>query len=98
MKLQLMLAGLPHGSLMAMESGFLLVKGAGALVAGHLSDGKYSPVNIVGYGLIGTAITIALLIFGVSTSIVTTPAISSGYFLVIAVLFGAFQAPGIPVC
>lgn len=91
-----MLAGLPHVSLMAMDSGFLFVKAVGSCVAGHLGD-KYSPVKIVGYGLLGSSITFALLIMGVSTSVITNPAVSSVYFLVIALSFGAFQAPGTPV-
>jgi MFS transporter, OPA family, solute carrier family 37 (glycerol-3-phosphate transporter), member 1/2 len=95
-KVQLMLAGVSPVTLTAMDSGFMFTYAGGSFITGQLGD-RFSPVNVVGAGLLGSTICLALIIFGASTSIISNAAVCGTFFLTCQMLHGAFQATGGPV-
>eukprot|EP00596_Hydrurales_sp_CCMP1899_P003824 CAMPEP_0119042288 /NCGR_PEP_ID=MMETSP1177-20130426/14518_1 /TAXON_ID=2985 /ORGANISM="Ochromonas sp, Strain CCMP1899" /LENGTH=471 /DNA_ID=CAMNT_0007008961 /DNA_START=96 /DNA_END=1511 /DNA_ORIENTATION=- len=95
-KVQLMLAGVSPLTLTAMDSGFMFTYAGGSFITGQLGD-RFSPVNVVGGGLLGSTICLALIVYGASTSIITNAAICGTFFLTCQMLHGAFQATGGPV-
>ena len=95
-KVQLMRAGVSPLTLTAMDSGFMFTYAGGSFVTGMLGD-RFSPVAVVGLGLLGSTMCLALIVFGASSSIVSNIAISSSYFLTVQLIHGAFQATGGPV-
>lgn len=58
---------------------------------------RFSPVNVVGGGLLGSTVCLALIVYGASTSIISNAAICGTFFLTCQMLHGAFQATGGPV-
>ena len=75
-KVQLMRAGVSPLTLTAMDSGFMFTYAGGSFVTGMLGD-RFSPVAVVGLGLLGSTMCLALIVFGASSSIVSNIAISS---------------------
>ena len=95
-KVQLMLAGVSPLTLTAMDSGFMFTYAGGSFITGQLGD-RFSPVNVVGAGLLGSTVCLGLIILGASTSIITNAGICGTFFLTCQMLHGAFQATGGPV-
>lgn len=95
-KVQLMLAGVSPLTLTAMDSGFMFTYAGGSFITGQLGD-RFSPVNVVGAGLLGSTICLGLITFGASTSIISNAAVCGTFFLTCQMLHGAFQATGGPV-
>lgn len=95
-KVQLMDAGVSPLTLTAMDSGFMFTYAGGSFVTGMLGD-RFSPVGVVGLGLLGSTFCLGMIVFGASSSIVSNIAISSSYFLTVQLIHGAFQATGGPV-
>ena len=95
-KVQLMLAGVSPLTLTAMDSGFMFTYAGGSFITGQLGD-RFSPVNVVGAGLLGSTVCLALITFGASTGIISNAAICGTFFLTCQMLHGAFQATGGPV-
>lgn len=67
----------------------------GSFITGQLGD-KFSPVTVVGAGLIGSTICLLLIAYGASSSIINNVALCSTWFLTCQMLHGAFQATGGP--
>jgi MFS transporter, OPA family, solute carrier family 37 (glycerol-3-phosphate transporter), member 1/2 len=95
-KVQLMLNGVSPLTLTAMDSGFMFTYAGGSFITGQLGD-RFSPVGVVGGGLLGSTICLFLIAFGASTSIITNVALCGTWFLTCQLLHGAFQATGGPV-
>ena len=95
-KVQLMLAGVSPLTLTAMDSGFMFTYAGGSFITGQLGD-RFSPVAVIGGGLLGSTICLLLIIFGASTSIISNVALCGTWFLTCQMLHGAFQATGGPV-
>lgn len=95
-KVQLMRAGVSPLTLTAMDSGFMFTYAGGSFITGQLGD-RFSPVNVVGAGLLGSTMCLLLIILGASTSIISNAAICGTFFLTCQMLHGAFQATGGPV-
>lgn len=68
----------------------------GSFITGQLGD-HFSPVAVVGGGLLGSTICLLLIIFGASTSIIHNVALCGTWFLTCQLVHGAFQATGGPV-
>ena len=95
-KLQLMQAGVSSLSLTAMDSGFMFTYACGSFITGMLGD-RFSPVGVVGLGLLGSSLCLLAIILGASTYVVSTVSICGTFFLVVQLVHGAFQATGGPV-
>ena len=95
-KVSLMHAGVSPLTLTAMDSGFMFTYAGGSFITGQLGD-RFSPVVVVGGGLLGSTVCLLLIIFGASTSIITNVALCGTWFLTCQLLHGAFQATGGPV-
>ena len=95
-KVSLMKAGVSPLTLTAMDSGFMFTYAGGSFITGQLGD-RFSAVNVVGGGLLGSTICLMLIIFGASTSIISNAALCGTWFLGCQLLHGAFQATGGPV-
>lgn len=67
----------------------------GSFITGQLGD-KFSPVTVVGAGLIGSTVCLLLIAYGASSSIINNVALCSTWFLTCQMLHGAFQATGGP--
>lgn len=80
----------------AMDSGFMLTYAFGSFITGQLGD-RFSPVVVVGGGLLGSTLCLLLIVFGASTSIIHNIALCGTWFLSCQLLHGAFQATGGPV-
>eukprot|EP01036_Dinobryon_divergens_P032819 gene32818-42486_t len=95
-KMSLMHAGVNPLTLTAMDSGFMFTYAGGSFITGQLGD-RFSPVVVVGLGLLGSTICLLLIVFGASTSIISNVALCGTWFLTCQLLHGAFQATGGPV-
>jgi len=95
-KVQLMLAGVSPLTLTAMDSGFMFTYAGGSFITGQLGD-RFSPVGVIGGGLLGSTACLLLIIFGASTNIISNVALCGTWFLTCQMLHGAFQATGGPV-
>lgn len=95
-KMSLMHAGVNPLTLTAMDSGFMFTYAGGSFITGQLGD-RFSPVVVVGLGLLGSTICLMLIVFGASTSIISNVALCGTWFLTCQLLHGAFQATGGPV-
>ena len=95
-KMSLMHAGVNPLTLTAMDSGFMFTYAGGSFITGQLGD-RFSPVAVVGLGLLGSTICLLLIVFGASTSIISNVALCGTWFLTCQLLHGAFQATGGPV-
>jgi MFS transporter, OPA family, solute carrier family 37 (glycerol-3-phosphate transporter), member 1/2 len=95
-KVQLTAAGVSPYTLTAMDSGFMFTYAAGSFISGQLGD-RFSPFNVVGAGLLGSTVCLALIVIGASTSIISNAAVCGSFFLTCQMLHGAFQATGGPV-
>lgn len=95
-KLSLMTAGVSSLTLAAMDSGFMFTYAGGSFITGQLGD-RFSPVAVIGLGLLGSTLCLFLIVFGASTGIVQNVAICGSWFLTCQLLHGAFQATGGPV-
>ena len=91
-----MLAGVSPITLTAMDSGFMFTYAGGSFITGQLGD-RFSPVAVVGAGLLGSTICLFGILLGASTSIIHNAALCGGWFLTCQLLHGAFQATGGPV-
>ena len=60
-KVQLMRAGVSPLTLTAMDSGFMFTYAGGSFVTGMLGD-RFSPVAVVGLGLLGSTMCLALIV------------------------------------
>ena len=89
-------AGVNPLTLTAMDSGFMFTYAGGSFITGQLGD-RFSPVVVVGLGLLGSTICLLLIVFGASTSIISNVALCGTWFLTCQLLHGAFQATGGPV-
>lgn len=89
-------AGVNPLTLTAMDSGFMFTYAGGSFITGQLGD-RFSPVAVVGLGLLGSTICLLLIVFGASTSIISNVALCGTWFLTCQLLHGAFQATGGPV-
>ena len=58
---------------------------------------RFSPVAVVGLGLLGSTMCLAAIVYGASTDIVHNAALCSSFFLAVQLVHGAFQATGGPV-
>lgn len=94
--MSLMHAGVNPLTLTAMDSGFMFTYAGGSFITGQLGD-RFSPVVVVGLGLLGSTICLLLIVFGASTSIISNVALCGTWFLTCQLLHGAFQATGGPV-
>jgi len=83
-------------TLTAMDSGFMFTYAGGSFITGQLGD-RFSPVAVIGLGLLGSTICLLLIVFGASTSIISNVALCGTWFLTCQLLHGAFQATGGPV-
>jgi OPA family glycerol-3-phosphate transporter-like MFS transporter 1/2 len=83
-------------TLTAMDSGFMFTYAFGSFITGQLGD-RFSPVGVVGGGLLGSTICLLLIIYGASTNIIHNAALCGTWFLTCQLLHGAFQATGGPV-
>jgi sugar phosphate permease len=92
---QLKDAGVTTDTLAMMASGFMFTYSAGSFVTGMLGD-RYSPVAIIGIGLIGSSAVLGLIVVGASTSIVDSD-FALIWFAGVQILHGFFQATGGPV-
>ena len=95
-KVQLMLAGVSPLTLTAMDSGFMFTYAGGSFITGQLGD-RFSPVAVIGGGLLGSTVCLMAIIFGASTNIISNVALCGTWFLTCQMLHGAFQATGGPV-
>jgi len=95
-KVSLIQAGVSPLTLTAMDSGFMFTYAGGSFITGQLGD-RFSPVNIVGGGLLGSTLCLMLIVLGASTSIVSNVALCGTWFLTCQLLHGGFQATGGPV-
>ena len=95
-KKKLIEAGVDKLTLTAMDSGFMFTYAGGSFITGQLGD-RFSPVFIVGAGLLGSTLCLLLIVFGASTSIIHNVALCGSWFLTCQLLHGAFQATGGPV-
>ena len=84
-------------TLTAMDSGFMFTYAFGSFITGQLGD-RFSPVAVVGGGLLGSTICLLLIVYGASTNIIHNAALCGTWFLTCQLLHGAFQATGGPVC
>jgi OPA family glycerol-3-phosphate transporter-like MFS transporter 1/2 len=89
-------AGVNPLTLTAMDSGFMFTYAGGSFITGQLGD-RFSPVVVVGLGLLGSTLCLLLIVFGASTSIISNVALCGTWFLTCQLLHGAFQATGGPV-
>lgn len=95
-KVQLMQNGVSPLTLTAMDSGFMFTYAFGSFITGQLGD-RFSPVGVVGGGLLGSTLCLLLIIYGASTNIIHNAALCGTWFLTCQLLHGAFQATGGPV-
>jgi sugar phosphate permease len=95
-KVSLMGAGVSPLTLAAMDSGFMFTYAGGSFITGQLGD-RFSPVVVVGLGLLGSTFCLLMILFGASTSIVQSAALCGTWFLSCQLLHGLFQATGGPV-
>jgi len=95
-KLQLMEAGVTSMTLSAMDSGFMFTYACGSFITGMLGD-RFSPVGVVGLGLIGSTLCLFAMLVGVSTSVASNVATCGSFFLTVQLMHGAFQSTGGPV-
>lgn len=95
-KVQLMHAGVSPLTLTAMDSGFMFTYAGGSFITGQLGD-RFSPVAVIGGGLLGSTVCLLLIVYGASTGIVNNIALCGTWFLTCQMLHGAFQATGGPV-
>ena len=95
-KVSLMMAGVNPLTLTAMDSGFMFTYAGGSFITGQLGD-RFSPVVVVGVGLLGSTFCLLLIVYGASTSIVHNVTLCGTWFLTSQLLHGAFQATGGPV-
>lgn len=95
-KVQLMQNGVSPLTLTAMDSGFMFTYAFGSFITGQLGD-RFSPVGVVGGGLLGSTVCLLLIIYGASTTIIHNAALCGTWFLTCQLLHGAFQATGGPV-
>eukprot|EP01038_Epipyxis_sp_PR26KG_P004666 gene4666-6554_t len=95
-KVSLMHAGVNPLTLTAMDSGFMFTYAGGSFITGQLGD-RFSPVAVIGGGLLGSTVCLLLIVYGASTSIITNVALCGSWFLTCQLFHGAFQATGGPV-
>ena len=76
--------------------GFMFTYAGGSFITGQLGD-RFSPVAVVGGGLLGSTICLFFIVIGASTSIISNVALCGSWFLTCQLLHGAFQATGGPV-
>ena len=95
-KVSLMGAGVSSLTLAAMDSGFMFTYAGGSFITGQLGD-RFSPVVVVGLGLLGSTICLLLILVGASSGIVQSAALCGTWFLSCQLLHGLFQATGGPV-
>lgn len=76
--------------------GFMFTYAFGSFITGQLGD-HFSPVGVVGGGLLGSTVCLLLIVYGASTSIIHNAALCGTWFLTCQLLHGAFQATGGPV-
>jgi len=95
-KLSLVSAGVDPLTLAAMDSGFMFTYALGSFITGQLGD-HFSPVLVVGIGLLGSTICLMLIVYGASSWVVKSTAVCSTWFLSSQLIHGLFQATGGPV-
>lgn len=95
-KSQMMAAGISPLTLTAMDSGFMMTYAAGSFITGQLGD-HFSPVAVIGGGLLGSTICLFLIVYGTSLSVIQNAAFCGTWLLICQLLHGAFQATGGPV-
>lgn len=95
-KLQLLQAGVTSMTLGVMDSGFMFTYALGSFITGMLGD-RFSPVGVVGLGLVGSTLCLLAMLVGVSTSVASNVATCGSFFLTVQLVHGAFQATGGPV-
>jgi OPA family glycerol-3-phosphate transporter-like MFS transporter 1/2 len=89
-------AGVSSYTLTLMDSGFMFTYAFGSFITGQLGD-RFSPVAVVGGGLLGSTLCLFLIALGASTGIIKSAAACGSWFLTCQLLHGAFQATGGPV-
>uniref|UniRef100_A0A7S3JXP8 Major facilitator superfamily (MFS) profile domain-containing protein n=1 Tax=Aureoumbra lagunensis TaxID=44058 RepID=A0A7S3JXP8_9STRA len=89
--------GLSKMVLGRMDAGFMFTYAFGAPLAGQLGD-MFNPSKVLGLGLLGSALCIFSLAYGVWNNFGALAAWEvNGYFLGVYLVFGFFQAIGGPV-
>jgi sugar phosphate permease len=91
-------AGMDPILLSQMDTAFMFFYAIGSYFSGRLGDMFHAP-TIIGYGLIGSACCVFLLVFGISEDFTrsNSVAFASIYFLSIWTIHGLFQSTGGPV-
>ena len=74
---------------------FMFTYGGGSFIAGILAD-RFSPVAMVGCGLLGSSLCLFLIAYGTSTSITSNAALSNAWFFTCQLLHGGFHATAGP--
>jgi sugar phosphate permease len=92
----LVAAGVNPLTLASMDSGFMFTYAFGSFITGSLGD-RFSPVAVVGGGLLGSTVCLLLIVYGASSSIIHNVALCGTWFLTCQLFHGAFQATGGPV-
>jgi len=95
-KVQLMAAGVSSYVLAAMDSSFMFTYAGGSFITGQLGD-RFSPTFVVGIGLLGSSLCLALITIGASSAITEMGQVTAYWFVGTQLLHGFFQATGGPV-
>ena len=74
---------------------FMFTYGGGSFIAGILAD-RFSPVAVVGCGLLGSSLCLFLIAYGTSTSITSNAALSNAWLFTCQLLHGGFHATAGP--
>ena len=90
-KVQLMSVGVSAYVLAAMDSAFMFTYAGGSFITGPLGD-RFSPTAVVGIGLLGSTVCLALITFGsTAPAIATSASLSMLWFAGTQFLHGFFQ-------
>lgn len=92
-------AGMDPILLSQMDTAFMFFYAIGSYFSGRLGDMFHAP-TIIGYGLIGSACCVFLLVFGITEDFTRSNSVTfaSFYFLTTWTIHGLFQSTGGPVC
>lgn len=95
-KVEMMEAGVTVFILGAMDSAFMTFYACGSLITGPLGD-RFSPVTVIGVGLLGSSACLVAMIFGTYPFVSSNAYYCTGWFVVTQCFHGLFQATGGPV-
>eukprot|EP00457_Paulinella_chromatophora_P003878 gb/GEZN01003886.1/.p1 GENE.gb/GEZN01003886.1/~~gb/GEZN01003886.1/.p1 ORF type:complete len:487 (+),score=69.93 gb/GEZN01003886.1/:229-1689(+) len=91
-KVQFIHGGVSPLTLASMDSAFMLTYAGGSFFTGALGD-RFSAVNIISMGLLGSSLCLAALLWGISS---TVP-VAASWFVAAQTIHGFAQATGGPV-